>query len=640
MEEENSAVELSDALMSGRAARRGGNRRGQRPVISASSFDPRLPSASAWVKRGAARIDDDEFEEMVAEILELNEVEWTGAAGRFKRVSEPAGLMNRLSSLRFDNPASVPRGLRPQTGGPLDPNWDRLESLGVMENWRAAQKAAYAEGSQGKLNSALNRWVQFCAEIAQISFIRPRVGFSPADFTEEVWIQMMFVSWCTMTGCNVNTAEQYLSMVNGWHRTKMGYGISESPFFTDHDMKRVNRGYRRILPSKKLQRAGHPTAINATALRGSLGGIFRIYDEPGQLTDAKLDRMRTLLSRGSSSGLFDKDIFDDLFYSSLTELMTDGLLRPSEALPEGKSKETGERKCNITRDDVQFTCGADGRVVEAIVYIQPIKQYGNKVGNTDKVPIMIAAGREGTLRTAELLDILFRLTCADERGGKTPAFKYPAELVEMTPAKRKQHLFITQDRVMKWYHARCEFHNVANHRLVKMHSFRIGGATALLAANVDPSLIKNKGRWASDVYEIYCRVCKGKMLELSHLMSRADTNQWLSRNDGFFDNAAGCELGPETEEEAAVSECDEDSADEADESSAEEESEDEQSSAEEDHEEDHERRALCAVPRASRRRRRGLKVSHPSPLPTLRRRSPRSEGADSHDRERQAGYSA
>jgi hypothetical protein len=82
---------------------------------------------------------------------------------------------------------------------------------------------------------------------------------------------------------------------------------------------------------------------------------------------------------------------------------------------------------------------------------------------------------------------------------------------------------------MKWYHARCEFQNIANHHLVKMHSFRIG---------VDPSLIKNKGRWASDAYEIYCRVCKGKMLELSHLTSRADTNQWLSRNDGFFDTAA------------------------------------------------------------------------------------------------------
>ena len=44
-----------------------------------------MPAASAWVERGAARIDDEDFDAMVNEIIELNEVEWAGAAGRFKR---------------------------------------------------------------------------------------------------------------------------------------------------------------------------------------------------------------------------------------------------------------------------------------------------------------------------------------------------------------------------------------------------------------------------------------------------------------------------------------------------------------------------------------------------------------------------
>ena len=51
--------------------------------------------------------------------------------------------------------------------------------------------------------------------------------------------------------------------------------------------------------------------------------------------------------------MFDKDVFDDLFYSALTELTADGLLRPSESLPEGKYKtdeQKGKRKCNIFRD--------------------------------------------------------------------------------------------------------------------------------------------------------------------------------------------------------------------------------------------------------------------------------------------------
>jgi hypothetical protein len=38
------------------------------------------------------------------------------------------------------------------------------------------------------------------------------------------------------------------------------------------------------------------------------------------------------------------------------------------------------------------------------------------------------------------------------------------------------------------------------------HSLRIGGATAALAAGVQPNLIRLMGRWKSDVYELYCRM--------------------------------------------------------------------------------------------------------------------------------------
>ena len=40
------------------------------------------------------------------------------------------------------------------------------------------------------------------------------------------------------------------------------------------------------------------------------------------------------------------------------------------------------------------------------------------------------------------------------------------------------------------------------------HSLRIGGATAALAAGVSPSMIRLMGRWASDIYEIYCRMSR------------------------------------------------------------------------------------------------------------------------------------
>ena len=47
----------------------------------------------------------------------------------------------------------------------------------------------------------------------------------------------------------------------------------------------------------------------------------------------------------------------------------------------------------------------------------------------------------------------------------------------MSEAKRKEHSFITQSRVMKWYHARCEFHNIANHHLVKMRKCACGSVS-------------------------------------------------------------------------------------------------------------------------------------------------------------------
>ena len=100
-------------------------------------------------------------------------------------MNEPAGSIDRLSGLRFDNSASVPRGLRPQTGGPLDPNWYRLGSLGAMGNWREAQKAAYAEGPQGKLRSAINRWVQFLYEA--VPYTLKLVALYVLVYSRPVW---------------------------------------------------------------------------------------------------------------------------------------------------------------------------------------------------------------------------------------------------------------------------------------------------------------------------------------------------------------------------------------------------------------------------------------------------------------------
>lgn len=360
---------------------------------------------------------------------------------------------------------------------------------------------------------------------------------------KECYLKMSFISWCTLTGCSVTTAEGYMSLIQSWHIDQVGYRIAESEVFTDHQFARTNRGLRRLLPHKSRNRSAHPTQLNESVLRASLAPVFAVYDS-GPLNAARLNEIRMLLQGTSErfwSGSFDKELYDDLFYSALTEFMTDGLLRPSEALPNMKDPVTGARvRSLIHRDDVKFSFGRDGTLLKVEVMITPIKQSGSRIGSLDKVPIPILAGRGGTLRSAELLHILTSLDpVAKGEEASTPLFRYGRERVRMPESQRRQHQWISHQRVMSWYHSRCQRAKVPNARFVKMHSFRIGGATAMLAAGISAEEIKIRGRWASDVYEIYCRLCQSRLLDISRKMSNVNTDVYIGRGEGFFDMAAG-----------------------------------------------------------------------------------------------------
>ena len=139
--------------------------------------------------------------------------------------------------------------------------------------------------------------------------------------------------------------------------------------------------------------------------------------------------------------------------------MTDGLLRPSEALPNTKDPVTGETiRSYIHHGDVSFTFDKrTQKLVKVQVMVTPIKQYGEKVGSTDKVPVVVAAFRGGNLRSAELLHILLSLS-PSKKGQEltTPVFRYAREMVEMSPRDRHYHQWISHRRVMGWCRSRCE----------------------------------------------------------------------------------------------------------------------------------------------------------------------------------------
>ena len=536
-----------------------GERARAREPSAAAAPSGRMLATREWMKGPTSRVDPSLLRTLVDEIVEVNRARWspeTEAAIAELGAVEGESLDDAFGRMGFDAVAARARHYRPlddrsggDPGDPLDPDVGRLESRGVNHRSREGRERVYSEGSKPKIRTALNRWFQFVHDEAKVGPLRPRIHESqPEQFVKECYLKMSFISWCTLTGCAVRTAEGYFSLIQSWHADTVGYKIAESRLFTDHQFSRTNRGLRRLLPHQKMERLAHPTSINEPVLRSSLREVFEVYDE-GPLDEVRLQKIRWLLAGKPEyfCGMFKKELYDDLFYSGMTEFMTDGLLRPSEALPNTKNPRTGEKvRSHIHHDDVTFSFDNSGMLTKVQVMVTPIKQYGDKVGSLDKVPVPVAAFRGGTLRSAELLHILLSLSPAKKgQESTTPLFRYAKEMVEMPRRERRLHTWISHRRVMAWYHGRCDGRGVekANHEKVKMHSFRIGGATAMMAAGVSAEEIKTRGRWASDVYQIYCRVCEGRLLSVSVLMSKADTTQFIGRGDRFFNAMAGVNDG-------------------------------------------------------------------------------------------------
>jgi hypothetical protein len=52
----------------------------------------------------------------------------------------------------------------------------------------------------------------------------------------------------------------------------------------------------------------------------------------------------------------------------------------------------------------------------------------------------------------------------------------------------------------------------ADPTLYGLHSLRIGAASALFALNCPPLVLQSLGRWATDIYVVYCRTNRGQLV--------------------------------------------------------------------------------------------------------------------------------
>ena len=203
----------------------------------------------------------------------------------------------------------------------------------------------------------------------------------------------------------------------------------------------------------------------------------------------------------------------------------------------------------ISQSDVTFDRDENGKLISATVMILPIKRSGRHVGDSTKRPVVIKAHRGGALRSAELLEILSMIApCRPGDESTTPALRFPvAKTAGLNRRDQKSLANLALRKVMNWYHDKCAAAGVQHHEKVMPHSFRIGGATALFAAGVTAEEIKTMGRWCSDVYRIYCRLSKERLLRLSHRMSNSRSTQFLNGADGFF-NVGAHVTAPDIEE--------------------------------------------------------------------------------------------
>ena len=528
-----SVAEAQHQAMFGETAKRasdGGSSSGPSPNESKAS----LPVTTQWVGAGKASVSDEQLKRMIIEMTTLNKKRWShetvaavtgGPRGTVQAVmaSLSRGPLEAHTQHDFN---AIDFG---DADDPLVPDWRNLEEVGVLPKLREAKAAIYAPGSLPKLRTALNHWLRFTATKARVGFLRPRINEDPDAFLTESLLRQGFVADLVAGGCNVDTAQQYMSLFNSWHIDVMGYGLVSSKAFEDEQYKRTNQGLRRLHPATKIDRAAHPIELNGAVLRKSLEGVFAIYDMPGKVTSGRWQAIERALSVGRPDG-FDRDLITDLVFSATTELATDGLLRPGEIMP---------KKGFISQSDVTFEHDDNGKLISATVMIVPIKRYGKDVGSTAKRPIVIKANRGGALRTAELLEIISMIApCRPGDEETTPALRFPvAKTAGLNRRDQKSLANLTLRKVMKWYHDKCAAAGVPHHEKVMPHSFRIGGATALFAAGVTAEEIKTMGRWSSDVYRIYCRLSKERLLRLSHRMSNSRSTQFLNGADGFLSTA-------------------------------------------------------------------------------------------------------
>ena len=189
------------------------------------------------------------------------------------------------------------------------------------------------------------------------------------------------------------------------------------------------------------------------------------------------------------------DAIELINVTAALELAFCGLLRSAEFCPKTTTN-WHKAATRLTRAHVEFVPSADAPQL-ALVFIAKAKGPSSVDQYNDRNPLVLPMDAAAPVNACRALWNLFKVDkVAEEAHSTTPLFrdvrraaKPPLVYKQMLQALRTLLTFIP-DMSPEQY---------------GLHSLRIGGATALLAAGCPPQIIQAMGRWSSDIYRLYCR---------------------------------------------------------------------------------------------------------------------------------------
>jgi hypothetical protein len=331
-------------------------------------------------------------------------------------------------------------------------SYEPAKMLEMLTKERTYEK--YGEDSRGK--NATERVANISGKVDPNSPLAQRLG--------EEELVMRFVWWLvTQIGVSPETASEYASTVNAWHRRWTGIGLAGG--LPLHRVPQVVKGLRDMLGPKPPKRDR----------RGVRPQLLRRAIDDHLLKDL---RMSTALRAN---------------WAALLETGLVGTLRGAEV-----ATSAFDPALHVTRADVARYRGSEPHTV---VYARNVKAKGPS--RLQKLPVFLPADGE-FLDPHRAIGRLFEQDYVPEsQWATTPLFRDPATGKALT---------VPQLREMVRY---LMYMIGLDGSFYGAHSLRIGGATAMFKKKATPLQIKTQGRWGSDIYMIYIERCRLQSMALS-----------------------------------------------------------------------------------------------------------------------------